>query len=660
MSLLRPFSWPLSLPPLLSTALNVGVAIGGYTMAIPFYEPGIPGPMIGTWFSRFFRPGFISVMVLGITTLVTGFRAWRGLQPAASRHAALGLLFTFMHFGFGPLKLHEFSNNGRRPNHTHKPMGIIRLEIFYTGHVIDLNPDSSSTALAMGRLISTKEIVKHNIPEDLWIVVDDNVYDMTEFAPQHPGGAEIIHGYAGRDATQSYSAVHAPSLIQTTLPSSAYLGTLDTSSLTTDWVKPPPPVSASLSPSKRPPLDSLINTYDFVSSARISLTPKTWAFYSSAATDLHTKHRNTSAYTDIGLRPRALINVKNVSTKTSVLGSRMDMPIFCAPAAMARMVYPEGERALAQGCRKKGIPQCVSTNASFPIAEIFSAVSQPGYYGDEPGELPVWFQLYVDKQREKSEALLRHVEKLGVKAIFVTVDAPVPGKREADERVKADEGLSTPMSGATAKNDSKGGALGRIMGGFIDASLAWSDIPWLRRITKLPIVLKGIQNFMDAKKAMELGIEGIVLSNHGGRSLDTAPPPILVLLEIQRNCPEVLDKMEVMLDGGVMRGTDIFKALCLGAKAVGIGRGFLYALNYGEEGVRKYVDSELTFAIVLRDPTNSHSVLKDELETTMRMMGITDLSQVHPGFLNTKAVDHLIPDGGDDHPYAKWRPRSLI
>jgi len=234
------------------------------------------------------------------------------------------------------------------------------------------------------------------------------------------------------------------------------------------------------------------------------------------------------------------------------------------------------------------------------------------------------------------------VENLGVKAVFVTVDAPVPGKREADERVKADESLSTPMSGAKAKNDAKGGALGRIMGSYIDASLSWSDLPWLRKSTKLPIVLKGVQTYMDVKKAADLGIKGILLSNHGGRSLDTAPPPILLLLELQKNCPEVFDKMEIFVDGGVMRGTDIFKALCLGAKSVGIGRGFLYALNYGQEGVEKFIE-----------------ILKDELETTMRMMGITDLSQVHPGMLNTGAVDHLIP-GGEEHPYAKWRPKSRI
>lgn len=264
---------------------------------------------------------------------------------------------------------------------------------------------------------------------------------------------------------------------------------------------------------------------------------------------------------------------------------------------MAKLVHPEGEKALARGCKKVGVPQCVSTSASYPIQAIFGSVSGPEKYGDfETNELPIFFQLYVDKDRSKSEALLKKVEEQGCKAIFVTVDAPVPGKREADERVQADESISTPMSGQRAKNDAKGGSLGRIMGKYIDASLSWEDLSWLRRSTKLPIVLKGVQTGMDARKAMEVGVEGIILSNHGGRSLDTSPATILVLLELQKCCPEVFDQMEVFIDGGVMRGTDIFKALCLGAKSVGIGRGFLYALNYGQEGVEKMVESKFSFS----------------------------------------------------------------
>lgn len=137
---------------------------------------------------------------------------------------------------------------------------------------------------------------------------------------------------------------------------------------------------------------------------------------------------------------------------------------------------------------------------------------------------PFFFQLYVDKNRAASEALLQRAQKCGIKAVFVTVDAPVPGKREADERVPAEESMVSmpvPMSGARASNDSKGGGLGRTMGSYIDATLSWSDLKWLRRSTQLPIVLKGIQTAEDAVLAMQHGVDGIVVSNHGGRSLDT-------------------------------------------------------------------------------------------------------------------------------------------
>ena len=445
----------------------------------------------------------------------------------------------------------------------------------------------------------------------------------------------VILRYAGRDATKAYSEVHAPSILGGGLDLSKHIGILDLTTINDDWAKPPPTVSTQVKPDEKPDLDSLISTYDFEDVASRTLNAKTWAFYSSAATDLNTKRENGNAYTKIGLRPRILTNVKDVDTSTTMLGQKMASPIFCAPAAMAKLVHPEGEKAIARGCQVAGIPQCVSTNASFPLREIVDAV-------DRDKNMPFFFQLYVDKNRSKSEKLLKEVEALGVKAIFVTVDAPVPGKREADERVRADESMTTPMSGATAKNDKKGGALGRIMGAYIDSSLSWSDLPWLRKCTRLPILLKGVQTWMDAKIAMERGIDGIVLSNHGGRSLDTAPPPVLLLLELQKCCPDVFDRMEVFVDGGIMRGTDIFKALCLGAKAVGIGRGFLYALNYGQEGVEKYAE-----------------ILKDELETTMRMCGVTNLSQVHPGLVNSLAVDHLIPTS-QEHSYARWRPKARI
>lgn len=215
--------------------------------------------------------------------------------------------------------------------------------------------------------------------------------------------------------------------------------------------------------------------------------------------------------------------------------------------------------------------------------------------GGRRKKIPLFFQLYVDKHRPNSETLLRRAGEVGIDALILTVDAPVPGKREADERISLPTvTVTSPMTGARASTDAKGGALGRVMGKYIDPSVSWKDIPWLRRHLPAgtPVVLKGVQTAGDARRAVEMGVDVVMVSNHGGRSLDTAPATVLVLLELQRCCPEVFDKTEVWVDGGVMRGTDVFKALCLGARGVGVGRGMLYGLGYGVEGVRRYVESE--------------------------------------------------------------------
>ncbi|KAI1092279.1 FMN-dependent dehydrogenase-domain-containing protein [Rostrohypoxylon terebratum] len=502
------------------------------------------------------------------------------------------------------------------------------------------------------KLITANEVSQHSSLNDLWLVVDNVVYDLSHFAPEHPGGAAVLLQHAGRDATRAYAEVHSPSLIKTSLPASSRIGTLDRTTMPQNWSNPPPQTQAppSQKAASKPPLETLINAHDFELAAQSSFTPKAWAFVSSAATDCLTKSRNSSAYDSITLRPRVLRDVSAADLSTEMLGHRIKAPIFCAPTSMGRIVHVEGERELGRGCQRMGLPQCVSTSCSYPLGEVMDAVEQEAeVMSKETSEskserevepVPVFFQLYVDRDRRKSENLLKMVRERGVKAIFLTIDAPVIGKREADERIKSDESMSVPMSGAQAKNDKKGGALGRLMGSFIDASLTWDDVAWLRKHAPgLPIVLKGIQTSMDAIKAMEVGVEAIYLTNHGGRSLDTAPATILVLLELQKCCPQIFERMEVYIDGGITRGTDIFKALCLGARAVGIGRGFLFSLNYGKEGIEHFVD-----------------ILMDELKTTMQMCGITSLDQVHPGLLHTGAVDHLVP-GSEEHPYAKWRRR---
>lgn len=451
----------------------------------------------------------------------------------------------------------------------------------------------------MPSLILAHEVAAHKTANDLWTVVDGEVYDLTDFALEHPGGLDVLLRYAGRDATTAYAAVHSASLIKSTLPPSKRVGTLDQSTIPSSWSSPlaSPPSRTSV---ERPPLDSLISSHDFAAVARATFSPKTRAFVTSAATDLHTYHRNSAAYADIGLRPRVLTDVSDVSIRTTILGHPVSSPIFASPTSLGKTVHPEGEKALARACASLGIAQAVSTSASYPLDEIMSCVPLfPGSGGQQKKIIPVFFQLYVDKDRSRSEALLRRAGELGIAGLILTVDAPVPGKREADERVRVSDGegeavVSSPMTGASAANDAKGGALGRVMGKYIDPSVSWRDIRWLRGHLPpgTPIILKGIQTAADARTAVEAGVDVVMVSNHGGRSLDGAPATVLVLLELQRCCPEVFDRVEVWVDGGVMRGTDVFKALCLGARAVGIGRGMLYGLNYGEEGVKRYVESE--------------------------------------------------------------------
>ncbi|BCR85143.1 FMN-dependent alpha-hydroxy acid dehydrogenase [Aspergillus chevalieri] len=477
------------------------------------------------------------------------------------------------------------------------------------------------------RLLSVEQIAGHNTPEDCWIVVDKQIWDVTDFLEEHPGGPTIILKYAGRDATKAYSEVHAPSVIKSNLPPEKYIGLLDESTITNDWIKEPPSANRQLLlEHEKPPLHTLINSHDFQVVASKTASPKAWAFYSSAATDLLTRDANKSYFDRIWFRPRVLRNVREVDTKTSILGVDSRLPLFVSPAAMAKLIHPDGERAIARACETRGIMQGISNNSSYTMDELRAAAPSGNFF----------FQLYVNRDRAKSAALLRQCSaNSNIKAIFVTVDASWPGKREADERVRADESLSVPMAPSKATNDKKGGGLGRVMAGFIDPGLTWEDLKWVRQHTHLPVCLKGVMSADDAILAMKAGLNGILLSNHGGRNLDTSPPSVITLLELHKRCPEIFDRMEIYVDSGIRRGTDILKAVCLGATAVGMGRSMLFATNYGQEGVEHLID-----------------IMRDELETAMRNTGITRLDDASPDLVHTADVDHLVPDSAR-HPYAR-------
>ena len=461
----------------------------------------------------------------------------------------------------------------------------------------------------------------------------------TNFAPEHPGGPGIIHKYAGRDASQAYNEIHSPGIIQNGLPADKQKGVIDPLTITPEWAQPlessaPKATSQSSAKSDKPPLESLINADDFELTARNTATAKTWAFYSSAADGVITRDLNSALFPRVLLRPRVMRRVDKVSMASSLIGYDTSFPLFISPAAMARMIHPDGELAIARACQSRNIIQSISNNASYSAQEIISQ--------DIVKNQPFIFQLYVNRDRQASERLLQKLlSHQNVKGFMVTTDAAAAGKREADERVKAETSVQSPMMGKTGKADKKGGGIGRLMGNFIDPNLCWEDITWLKQHTKgLPMFLKGIMSADDVALALQHGLDGVVLSNHGGRNLDTSPPAILVLLEIHARFPEIISQhhpnspsvkngitkpFSIMIDGGIRRGTDILKCVCLGAVACGVGRPALFATGYGQEGVEQLID-----------------ILRDEFEIAMKNCGLTSIDQCGPEFVNTGAIDAMV------------------
>lgn len=367
------------------------------------------------------------------------------------------------------------------------------------------------------------------------------------------------------------------------------IGDLDTATITEKWrEQDETPKPATSEGYEQPALDDIINLDDFESVAIKTFSPKSWAYHSGAANDCFTRDENREFFRRIWLRPAIMRDVSKVKTQSTLFGCDLDIPVFIAPVGAAKMSHEEGELPLARGAASSGIIHCISTMASYSLAEILDQTPSQAFY-----------QLYINRDRSKTEALVQLAEKTGkVKALFVTADLPVMSKREADERIKLDEGTQwINVAKDNKPTGKKSAGLAKANSSFIDSTLNWDDLRWLRRISNLPIVLKGVQRAEDARLAMMVGFDGIVISNHGGRAADTTAPTILVLLEIHRHCPEVFDHMKVLVDGGFRRGSDIVKAICLGASAVGLGRSFAFALNYGQDGLEHAVSRECDIII---------------------------------------------------------------
>ncbi|KAK9474649.1 FMN-dependent dehydrogenase-domain-containing protein [Dipodascopsis tothii] len=476
------------------------------------------------------------------------------------------------------------------------------------------------------------EIASHNSKESCWVVVHGKCYDVTEFLPEHPGGQKIILKYAGKDATKEFEPIHPSDTLDKYLPAEKHLGPVDMGTVAAEdeGVADEAEVARLERVSRMPPLSQCYNLLDFEDIARQTMRKTAWAYYSSGADDEITMRENHAAFHRLWFRPRVLVDVERVALDTTMLGSRTSVPFYITATALGKLGHPEGEVVLTRAAAAEGVIQMIPTLASCSFDEIVDA---------RRGDQVQWLQLYVNKDREVTRKIVAHAEARGCKALWITVDAPQLGRREKDMRSKYDEQAAQVQDSDDNVDRSQGAA--RAISSFIDPSLSWKDVPWFRSITRMPIVLKGVQCAEDALKAAEYGVDAILLSNHGGRQLDFAKPAIEVLSEVMAALRErsLDDKMEVYIDGGVRRGTDIIKALCLGARGVGIGRPFLYAMStYGEDGVRRAIQ-----------------LLKDELEMNMRLIGANTVADLNPSMLDLRSLglhtsiprDHLADQAYD-------------
>jgi isopentenyl diphosphate isomerase/L-lactate dehydrogenase-like FMN-dependent dehydrogenase len=402
---------------------------------------------------------------------------------------------------------------------------------------------------------------------------------VTRFLPAHPGGKAIILKHAGTDATAAFDAVHPVELLDEYLNTEQRLGNFQGKPQSpTIGASNSEPEQKTEDNERQPPmpLDTILSLAEMESLALVRLSPKALSYYASGTDDEITKSANGNIYRSILLRPRVFVDCSTCDISTMILGNGVRLPVFIAPAAMAKLAHPSGEAGIAAACSGFNALQIISKNASMSVPDIVRA---------GPDAVFAW-QLYVLKDLAATERTLTMIRKIPqIKFIVLTLDAPFPGKREADERFKAAEvaaGTSGPQVWGT------------------EAGLTWEKtLSWLRKHTDLPIVLKGVQTWEDAAMAARFfpAVRGVILSNHGGRALDTATTPVQVLLEIRKFVPRVFETIEVLVDGGIKRGTDVVKALALGARGVGIGRAALYGLGVGGEGgVKRTLQSEFTSA----------------------------------------------------------------
>ncbi|UOX86414.1 alpha-hydroxy-acid oxidizing protein [Amycolatopsis sp. FBCC-B4732] len=323
---------------------------------------------------------------------------------------------------------------------------------------------------------------------------------------------------------------------------------------------------------------------EFEAAARERLDPAHYDYFAGGAQDEITLAENESAFRKLRLLPRVLRGSDKRDLSVELLGTSSSMPILIAPTAFHRLAHADGELATARAAARAGTIMVVSMAATTAIEDVAAAARE---VAPDPG---LWFQLYLQPDLEFTEAIVRRAEAAGVKAFVVTVDSPVLGRRERDDRNDFHDlppGFAVENLRNIGENRS-GGNASHVRDIVMSAGLNWDHIAWLRGKTKLPVLIKGVLHAEDARLAVHHGIAGIFVSNHGGRQLDTAPATIDVLPGI---ATAVGGAIPVLVDGGIRRGTDVVKALALGADAVAVGRPIVWGLAAGgREGVTQVLE----------------------------------------------------------------------
>ena len=365
----------------------------------------------------------------------------------------------------------------------------------------------------------------------------------------------------------------------------------------------------------------LVTLADHEQHARTQLDDNAWAYFSGGAADEISLRANRSAWDALPLWPRVLRPLAGGHTRVPLLGRTLAHPILLAPVAFQRMAHPDGELAMAYAAAALGAGVVLSTQASVSLESVAQAVLP------DPGRGPLWFQLYLQPDRGFTQALVQRAEAAGYEALVLTVDAPTSGMRDRERRAGFRlppgvgpvnlTGLQVPAPSALGPGQSA------LFDGLLHHAPTWDDIAWLQSITRLPVLLKGVLHPADARQAVSVGAAGLIVSNHGGRTLDTAPATATALPRVVQ---AVGGAVPVLVDGGIRRGTDVLKAMALGASAVLVGRPAIWGLaNAGAAGV----------AHVLR-------LLRDELEIAMALTGCATLADASQALLNAD-----LPQGGD-------------